>query len=609
MLSWKTTGCPPELNSMLAVLSVAYPLRPDAEGDELRFVPAKDGKCRVDRQGEVIEIAYDRTAAAAFGTGMALAGLSGEFDCSLRPGVMIDCSRGAVMRVETVKSWLRKLALAGYERIMLYTEDVYQLDGEPYFGYMRGAYSGAEIREIDDFAYSLGIEMNACIQTMAHLRQGLHWDTYRYTRDLPDILLVGAEKTYELIGKMLDFWRANLCSKCIHIGLDEAAYLGRGAYMNRHGYRPQLELFMEHTARVCDMCRERNLSPSAWSDMFFFLNTPRRIYYEPEVVFPEAMKKSIPPELKLVYWDYYQTDPDFYEKFILRHRELGGTPVVASGIWTWSGFWYNHRQTESTVRACVEGCRRTGVEEMFFTLWGDDGCYCEFDSAWAGLIWGAALIHVREGDTADLFRAICGHEVEPYITGSKLVEPIVHSANFEAVHHAVIWDDPLFGKYYRELNAAAPALIDQLIANAEEVMRISGEDTGDDLNFLWFAAKVAVEKLHYRRRLERAYAEDDRPELRVLRDEAKKMAALYTHFEELFRKQWLRRNKPFGLDLIQSRFATLERRYIELARRLDDYLNGLCGRIEELDETLKSDQPLSGLYCSAKTWLYSGDVI
>ena len=40
-----------------------------------------------------------------------------------------------------------RIAMMGYNMAMIYTKDAYQLPDEPYFGYMRGAYSMEEIRE------------------------------------------------------------------------------------------------------------------------------------------------------------------------------------------------------------------------------------------------------------------------------------------------------------------------------------------------------------------------------------------------------------------------------------------------------------------------------
>ena len=68
-----------------------------------------------------------------------------------RFGTMVDCSRNAVMNVPAVKKWIDVTAAMGYNTLMLYTEDTYEVDGQPYFGYMRGRYSKAELRELDDY--------------------------------------------------------------------------------------------------------------------------------------------------------------------------------------------------------------------------------------------------------------------------------------------------------------------------------------------------------------------------------------------------------------------------------------------------------------------------
>jgi hypothetical protein len=61
---------------------------------------------------------------------------------------MFDVSRNAVLSVKTIKQILRKMAFMGLNTVMLYTEDTYQVEGYPYFGYMRGAYTQDELKEI-----------------------------------------------------------------------------------------------------------------------------------------------------------------------------------------------------------------------------------------------------------------------------------------------------------------------------------------------------------------------------------------------------------------------------------------------------------------------------
>ena len=42
--------------------------------------------------------------------------------------------------VASAKQMIEVLALMGYSTFELYMEDTYQIEGQPYFGYFRGAY-------------------------------------------------------------------------------------------------------------------------------------------------------------------------------------------------------------------------------------------------------------------------------------------------------------------------------------------------------------------------------------------------------------------------------------------------------------------------------------
>ena len=53
-------------------------------------------------------------------------------------GTMIDCSRCAVMNLDTVFLIIRISALLGLNTLQLYTEDTYEVEGEEFFGYLRG---------------------------------------------------------------------------------------------------------------------------------------------------------------------------------------------------------------------------------------------------------------------------------------------------------------------------------------------------------------------------------------------------------------------------------------------------------------------------------------
>ena len=65
-------------------------------------------------------------------------------------GVMLDCSRGAVYSVEMLKKYIDVLKKMGFSSLQLYTEDTYEVEGEPYFGYLRGRYTAEELQVIEE---------------------------------------------------------------------------------------------------------------------------------------------------------------------------------------------------------------------------------------------------------------------------------------------------------------------------------------------------------------------------------------------------------------------------------------------------------------------------
>ena len=114
-------------------------------------------------------------------------------------GVMLDMSRNAVMKPSEVKNFANILKKMGYNMIQLYTEETYEVDNEPYFGYMRGRYTQAELQDIVAYCESIGVEVIPCIQTLAHLDRIFRWKPYHSINDCGDILLVGDEELTSLL--------------------------------------------------------------------------------------------------------------------------------------------------------------------------------------------------------------------------------------------------------------------------------------------------------------------------------------------------------------------------------------------------------------------------
>ena len=98
-----------------------------------------------------------------------------------RFGVMLDMSRNAVMKPEEVKKFVVVLKSLGYNMIQLYTEDTYEVENEPYFGYLRGRYSATELQDIVSYCNAIGVEVFiACVEFLKSMCRRSEMDSCNF---------------------------------------------------------------------------------------------------------------------------------------------------------------------------------------------------------------------------------------------------------------------------------------------------------------------------------------------------------------------------------------------------------------------------------------------
>ncbi len=610
-LIWDRGSVPAELSLLLETLREEYPIYESGKGIHLEF--KKQGKgvdVKIER-GKAL-VGYSSVTTAARGIGTILSGLP-EVGSSLSEeprfksiGIMLDASRNAVMKVEHLKRYLRRLALLGYNLAMLYTEDTYELPGEDFFGYLRGRYSAEELKEIDSYAEKLGIEMVGCIQTLGHLSQILKWSAYHEIRDTSSVLLTTEEKTYQIIDKMLRFYSDVFKSRRVHIGMDETHDLGRGRYMDLYGYKNDYDIFTEHLKKVVSICERYRLTPMMWSDMFFRMGSKTRNYYDIESKIPDDVKKNIPKSVQLVYWDYYHRDEDFYLEWIKRHQKLGSNPVMGSGVWTWGSLWYNRLQTEASVIPCLDACMKTGVDDVFFTMWGDDGAYCDFDSALAGLCFAAEKVYTGENPKTGIlekrFESICRGNYTAHIKASEMVNP--YGLEFPTMDVEILWDDPLLGIHWKNSLLKDPDFWKETLVRynniKKEISRYKRGEAGN-ISHAILISDVLAKKIDLKIRLEEAYFKNDKRKLEKVRKMIPDVVRSIDKLLSSFRENWYLRNKPFGFEVLQIRLAGQKERFKEVDYRIKGYLAGRTDSIPELEEKTNTETQIGSRYDTLAT--------
>lgn len=502
------------------------------------------------------------------------------FEISQKPsfdmlGAMIDMSRGGVMKPESVKKYLRYMAAYGMNTLMLYTEDTYEVEEYPNMGYQRGRYTIEELRQIDDYAAELGIEVIPCIQTLGHMEQFLRNEPS--LKDTDRILLVGNEKTYEFIEACIRAMRKAFRSKRIHIGCDETKGLGTGNYLIKNGYNNRFEIFSGHVEKVAGICHKYNFRPMIWSDMYYAFAGNEHSDYNPNVKIPQYAIDGM-PDVDMVFWDYYNTDNDFYRKNLEIHKTFNRKIVFAGGIWTWDGFVPNYRFTYETMKPALEECLRAGTKEVLATLWSNDGCETS---------------HMLGIPMLSMFSEYCWHgevcteediwEMAAFVTG--LTKELANAVSdfffdYEGAVRAgklILWSDPLLKLLRQEYD------YEEGIRYLENGLKVF--EKYENTEYFKAVFQAALDKCILHKELPQRYKSRDREWLkRFSEEDIPKMIADFENLYQLHYSSWYRDYKTYGFERIMQDYAGAIERLRYAAKTIRDYANNEIDCIEELEQ-------------------------
>jgi len=501
-------------------------------------------------------------------------------------GVMIDMSRNAVMSMDGLKKFLPLLKKMGYNCVLLYTEDTYEVDGEPYFGYLRGRYSKEEMKEIDAFATALGMTVIPCIQTLAHLNATFRWG--KVPRDCDDILLTDDERTYELIDHMFATLSECFATRKIHIGMDEAHMLGRGKHLDVHGYETVNEIMKRHLDRVCKIAEKYGYEDvMLWSDMYFRPWNNGR-YTIPKCEMPKEIVEAVPKSVIPVYWDYYQSEESVYSGMIENHQQISKKTWFAGGAWCWYGMIPYNRFTLESMIPALDSCKKHGIKNVFMTMWGDDGAECSHFAQLPSLFY---LAEYAKGNTdekliKEKFKRLVGIDYDEFMQIDCPNDVIPYQGRPRNPSKYMLYSDYFNG--FMDCTIL-PGGGEKYVGYAEKLHETAKKSRRYGYVFDTAAKLCDVLAIKYELglRTRNAYEAGDKAELkRLAENEYVQVAKRIDAYARAFEKQWMNDNKPHGFDVQDLRLGGLIRRTDACRRRLLDYVNGKIDRIDELEEKL-----------------------
>ncbi len=503
---------------------------------------------------------------------------------------MIDVSRNATFKISQVKKVIMIMALFGMNRLMLYTEDTYEMKKYPYFGYLRGRYTKEDIHELVEYGNSLGVELVPCIETLDHLGRTLRWDAFLDVTDGPTNVMVEEDKTYEFIEEMIKTCRENYQSKYIHLGMDECWGLGLGRYKNLKGLpKDRVELFNKHLQRVIDICKKYDFTPIIWGDMHFRLVNVDGNYYSDKDLTLEV-KALIPKDVTLVYWDYYHDTKQVYDDMVKKYLSLDNPVYFAGGAWNWSSFSPFIKLALERSSLALTSMIEHKVKDIMVTTWGDCGAECSNFAALPTLAMYSVfdyegkddrealkslLYAVIEEKLENMFILDCSNEVE-----DNKYPKETNCGRF------YLYQDPLLGLFDKTVK---PEYRYKYASYLPKIKKAQEESKyyGYIYQNMYDLVNLLKEKVDLGVRLRKAYKEGNKKELQTLKDkDIPLIASLVEKFRKSFKERWDKENRSFGYEVMDGRLGFLRNRLDTTISKLDDFLSNRIEKIDELEEEI-----------------------
>lgn len=525
-------------------------------------------------------------------------------------GVMVDVSRNSVLKVNTFKWYLPILKKMGYNCVFLYSEDTYYVEGEPYFGYMRGKYSETEMKELDAFAESIGMEIIPCIQTLAHLNGTLRWG--QIPIDTDDIMLVDNERTYEVIDRMIASLAKNFKTRKIHLGMDEAYMLGRGKHLDIHGYEPINKIMERHLERVCKIAKKYGYEDLLiWSDMYVRSFNGGNYYIKDYTQVPKEVIDSIPKEITPVYWDYYRFEESSYDINFNAHRQLSDKTWFAGGAWSWGGFMPLNGYSIESMKAAIRSAKKNKIKNAFITMWGDDGGECSKVAMLPALF--AISEYAKGNEDMDVIKAKFERQIGISFNDFMLLDEPNNINGSSAAKRAQLNPSKymLFSDYFNGfLDVTVVGGEGEKYRNlAKKLLEVAKKSR--KFGYLFKSAARLCEVLEVKFELgvktRDAYKRGDKEMLHHLAtNDYKEVEKRIKAYALAFEYQWLYENHPSGFDVQDRRLGAIIQRTASCRRRLLDYVNGRIHSIPELEEELLpfKGKEKESVYCN-KSSIYN----
>jgi hypothetical protein len=317
-----------------------------------------------------------------------------------RRGVYVDCSRGKVPKVATVKALIERLAHWKVNEVQLYLENTFRYEKHPAIGVGYSPFKPRDILAIQAHAKKHHVRLVGSLASFGHMEKILMLPEYE---DLAEIPVEGVgrmgkkgticptdPRSIRLIEDLYDEFLPLTEAEDFNACCDETWDLGKGRSRKKAEKVGVGRLYLDFVLKLRKLCRKHGKRMNIWGDI---------LLKHPELI------GEVPEDVVLCNWGYNPESP----MLLATHKfaEAGLPLVCCPGTNGWQSHGTRMEMSMGNVAHFAEQARRHGAEGLLNTDWGDFGHRNTLGVSLHGMAHGAACAWhgeaVRAGDFTERF--------------------------------------------------------------------------------------------------------------------------------------------------------------------------------------------------------------
>ncbi len=298
-----------------------------------------------------------------------------------RRAVYLDCSRGKVPRLETLKALVEQLARWKINELQLYVENVFTFRRHPAIGRGYSPLTPTELLAVQDHCRLHHVRFVGSLASFGHVEKILALPRYSHLGEMPGFrglpggttLCPGEPGSIRLLSEMYDEFLPLFEADDFNVCCDETWELGKGRSRRRAERIGVGRVYLDFLKQILRLCEKHGKRMNAWAD----------IVLDHADLLPE-----VPKSIVMLNWDYHPRG-----RRIPRTREIAGAGLplmVCPGTNAWNSHGCRLEMGVTNIARFAREGLTCGAEGLLNTDWGDNGHRNMLAVSLHNYAWGAA---------------------------------------------------------------------------------------------------------------------------------------------------------------------------------------------------------------------------